>query len=1666
MAILANCVSTAFSAEQASPNLPNPVVSQSKEHTIPENGDWIVPSLADTTLRAGRSTIQKTADTWHPYLSVRDSADGLHFSFTKAVGTVFEGLSRKVDLNGLFLKFTDFENRSPNSASTFALSFGKGEYDRFSFGFIFDPKNGKVFVGQRSNSALAEIGDAIIEDASLTTQGLQGQTWTLLLQKEFNGNYTLQISIGGKVLSAQIAESLVENGSYDPHNCCLSIMAVKNLPSFDLTLAGYQQIAVPEILSEEATLLRGTGNFEKTLHDWEKWLTVTPQSAAGLRYAFTAAPHSVTEGLTIPLSLSGLRVYFSDLESTDLSKIGRLALTFGTGNLVRSSFGLLFDFGKGKVYVTNAELANGVPSSGRIVPVGDPIFFGDSFLYENMKGKNWFVDFSQLADGNYNLILEVEGSRYEATVPSSVVRNDGNFRPDHCYGYLMSAQANTTVSINLKAITRRAVPRHTDNSTLLPQYMPSTNVSVDENGTPSWLNSAVIMELNIPRATKEGTLDSATSILNHVAEMGVNCIWLTSVSDPGTKNDGTAGNHYVNKGLHTIDPAITGATSYAEGWDKLADFVEEAHKRNIYVIFNAITWGTCADSSLYEEHPQWYTGKDIWSGKAWDWSNEELICWYTDTLLDIIETTHIDGILYDCEPEYAGEAVCARFRTAIREAGHNLVYIAESVNNRSNAYDMELYGVMDYRGYNSSSAAIGTYQKNHKEFFLDSGYDIVEAVQQGLLNGSAEEQQNGSGGKHKYYSYCFSNHDSYYFTFDGDLMDVAYQGLLSPYIPIWYLGDEFNSTPSGIRLYFDATKWSNLASVTNSSFFEDLKEILRIRRQFRDVFEVFTENHRETNICKIAVSQDLGLTAYGRYADNTAILVMGNRSSAKEAVTVTVTVPFEEMNLTSYDTFTLTDLLSNEVICRGTKEQVEQFAVTLDYDAMGIYALVGVGTAHEGITLAEMHHTMYRNGTSHMVNTAVNNWGKYLQVQEAPLGAGLRFSFTEAVTTVAEGINAPVSLDDLSLHFSNLSGYVNHGTASAPSQIALSFGTGGYNRNHFAVVLDFTRGRIYAATPTQGTTDRLTLGSAPLLESELLKASALGQKEWSVHFCKADDGNYDLIFRAGSTSLKATVDGSYLAATDSFDPTNCYLYFMAAGAKPTVTFDFVGWGTAESPVPYFAAHHVAAVRGTPSVTEQTDGTGLQLHFQNASPLTGITLAQEFDLDGTALYFDDLCNFDQTTPNAKFALTFSSVSGEDTAFGLAFDPQKGAVYLVQNGYLSYELLSDPALLYHSLRNHRWSLHFKGTSEQGLTLTMALPDKTLVATVPYSDLSQSRHFTPNKCILHVIAWDSPLSLTLRLVGYEAPLQKEEEIPVFHSLSLESSIAINYMVPKTALQDFDSFQLHCTLPVYKGNAEVGEKTVTISPQSKENGYWCFPLTGLNALQMNDTILAQLSMEKNGVSYLSVTDAYSVAQYACSLLRLNSASPSHKKLCANLLQYGSAAQIWKGYRTDALPLLLLTEAEQSLLTDPATVLCADHSASMGNLPDPPVTFIGRSLIMEEKVVIRLYFNPGSLSDNVEDLSVRVSYTNIQGNSKTVIYDDLTPYPTISGSYYIEVDCLNAAEMRTVIHATVCKGDTPVSDTIQYSIESYAATVPGTVALLCKAMLAYGDAAAELFSR
>ena len=157
-----------------------------------------------------------------------------------------------------------------------------------------------------------------------------------------------------------------------------------------------------------------------------------------------------------------------------------------------------------------------------------------------------------------------------------------------------------------------------NNSALIPPILPDDQVELitaEAGGkamTPDWVKTLIMQEIHIETATPAGTVEAAVEVLDHYAEMGVNGIWVTPIYEKGP-----GGNGYGNTGPHRVEPALTGTDDQEKCWQAVKTFVDEAHRRNIRVLLDVITWGTMKNAPLTREHPDWYDGT-AWGNVAFN----------------------------------------------------------------------------------------------------------------------------------------------------------------------------------------------------------------------------------------------------------------------------------------------------------------------------------------------------------------------------------------------------------------------------------------------------------------------------------------------------------------------------------------------------------------------------------------------------------------------------------------------------------------------------------------------------------------------------------------------------------------------------------------------------------------------------------------------------------------------------------------------------------------------------------------------------------------------------------------------------------------------------------------------------------------------------------------
>ena len=303
------------------------------------------------------------------------------------------------------------------------------------------------------------------------------------------------------------------------------------------------------------------------------------------------------------------------------------------------------------------------------------------------------------------------------------------------------------------------------------------------------------------------------------------------------------------------------------------------------------------------------------------------------------------------------------------------------------------------------------------------------------------------------------------------------------------------------------------------------------------------------------------------------------------------------------------------------------------------------------------------------------------------------------------------------------------------------------------------------------------------------------------------------------------------------------------------------------------------------------------------------------------------------------------------------------------------------------------------------------------------------------------------------YKNKTVPEKPAPVINtiSLSLESSITMNFKVLKDSVSSFDDFYV---------TVKFGEKEEKITEYKQNGNYYVFSYKGINPQLMNDEITAVLHAKNGNKEYTSPQKVMSVKEYAYTMLDRYS-TEEHSKLrtlLVDLLNYGAMAQKYVGYKTDHLVNSDLTDTQKSWASKNTEDFKNIRDFNFKTISNPSVQWNSCGLVLNNSIMIRAKFS----AKDIENKTVEFAFRNTK-----FIYDKNDFVNNGDGTYYVYCNELFAHELSNEILITVYENGIPCSNTMRFSVESYASTVQQSseykgTALddLTQAMMRYGQSA------
>ncbi len=298
--------------------------------------------------------------------------------------------------------------------------------------------------------------------------------------------------------------------------------------------------------------------------------------------------------------------------------------------------------------------------------------------------------------------------------------------------------------------------------------------------------------------------------------------------------------------------------------------------------------------------------------------------------------------------------------------------------------------------------------------------------------------------------------------------------------------------------------------------------------------------------------------------------------------------------------------------------------------------------------------------------------------------------------------------------------------------------------------------------------------------------------------------------------------------------------------------------------------------------------------------------------------------------------------------------------------------------------------------------------------------------------------------------------EEIPTIEklafkgaSLTLQHNLAINYKVDK-ALFDIVGYTEPYVI------FEINGKQTIVKDYVIEGERYVFRFRNIAPNQMNDTINATLYATYNDVGYASETREYSVAQYCYSTLEKYATDEyaELRTLLVDLLHYGAQSQLYTNYNIENLVNANLTETQLLWGTADEPILTNVLDTAYETVENPLIAWKGASLNLNESVSMMFKF----VAENIEGLTLKITSETNEWNISS------NNFMLENDVYSVKFSGLNAGQMSEKVYLTMYKDDVAVSNTVCYSIESYACSKKDStiehLADLVKAMMKYGNSA------
>ncbi|MBE6985078.1 MAG: hypothetical protein E7434_05615 [Ruminococcaceae bacterium] len=332
------------------------------------------------------------------------------------------------------------------------------------------------------------------------------------------------------------------------------------------------------------------------------------------------------------------------------------------------------------------------------------------------------------------------------------------------------------------------------------------------------------------------------------------------------------------------------------------------------------------------------------------------------------------------------------------------------------------------------------------------------------------------------------------------------------------------------------------------------------------------------------------------------------------------------------------------------------------------------------------------------------------------------------------------------------------------------------------------------------------------------------------------------------------------------------------------------------------------------------------------------------------------------------------------------------------------------------------------------------------------NEDHHYMDGVCICGAVEITAPVYVP------------NDKLTFTMSISVGEEMAVSYNILGTAVNSYKDFYLEVIKDVADGEAVETvygitdrREAMTIKTHATTGEALMYQATykGINAKEMGDIFSTTLyAIAEDGTIYYGNTIVNSIKGFLIGRIEDSSSIPELKTMAVDMLNYGAAAQVRLDYNADNLVTNDLTQAQLDNATK-ALPEATDYAA---------ISDYGANLSAQISVAARVQLHLTSIYTPSDAAVLKCIIADAETEK---ILAEL-PVSVKSGIMCTAMyDAVGAKEMRRVITATIYEGESAVSKTLSWSVESYVAQVRAKADVadselnMVNAMLIYGDSVA-----